>query len=219
MKKVIGLALFCAVSFNAHAYPATTTGLTDATKSGDIVTFIFDSVKTDYRAVNSLTFSAFGIDFSVTQTGGNFINQDSPANGGLGVDGSSYGDNIEVGEKLTFNFASQVDLLGGTVNGMKGGNGHQDTASGKIIFATSTGALSTQNAKDWDGVGSEFVYNGSLADSVSGYSALNWFSLASNGWNGYSESISVRLVPEPATLGLLGLGLAGLVASRRRRIS
>jgi len=224
MKKIIGLAAACILSFNANAVPITA-GSTSATQSGNEITFTFDLLSSDIRADNSLTFSAFGISFTVTQTGGVSINQDVPSNGGLGVDGSSKGDNFEFGEMLSFVFGSNVDLMSITFNGTPGSDGHSAASGGQVDYQNNSGGTSGFMANMFDGVGTEDGQQGSLANGSALFANLSSFLLSpseSNRFNGYVESITVRRVtdvPEPFTLGLLGLGLAGLAASRRRRQS
>lgn len=232
MKKLVGLAVFCAVSFNAQALPLTTAGSTNSSVSGDEVTFTFDLLNSDIRAENSLTFGANGIDFTVTQSGGKSINQDFPANGGLGVDdrdnvAGNHGDNLGGDEMLMFSFSGLVDLMGFTLNGQLGSTGHTEAASGFFdLSSSSDGSVTTLNnasADEYDGVGDDHVLNGMLADVglFQGRSSFTFSTGGDEGFHGYVESITVRkaTVPEPATLGLLGLGLVSLVAFRRRQNS
>lgn len=164
-----------------------------------------------------LDYSKSGLDLSVTANNTNgdaFLMQDlDPENSGLAVispDDSPSDDQVQVstGESILFTFGTRVDLLGFDFNAGNDSNcsspGNEGPCGDFDLFV--------------DGVLQD---NYAAIDDLMFGSALSGtsFEVAHTGPEpgGFAIGSVTASVPEPGTLALLGLGLAGLGASYRRR--
>ncbi|AKV94706.1 hypothetical protein ACP86_00125 [Marinobacter sp. CP1] len=158
-----------------------------------------------------------------------------PANGGLGVDSGladgdtdnfegSLNNNANTDEILFFDFKGMVTLMEVWLNAgdEASGTSHQDKFSSDAtdvfdIFYSMNGedyfSIYGANTKPTDG---ELL-------ALTGDNLVNasYFAVAHVGptdsVGGYIEKIKYASVPEPATLGLMGLGLLGLGVLRRKK--
>jgi hypothetical protein len=225
MKKLIALVVPMFFVFSAHAVPVV--GFSDVTDNGGgSYTFTFDTLPgPDIVGADGLTFSGFGIGLTVTGsdaiTLARDVIQDVPANGGLGVNGGAFGDNMGGGEKLTFTFNQSIDLLGISLNGIMSMDGHQDAADGNFSLLSSGGSING-SANIFDGVGGDDIAQ-DLVDIDGSFGNILAFDVLtlSQQWHGYVESITIRTsqAPEPSILALFGAGLVGLGFARRRKLT
>jgi hypothetical protein len=122
-----------------------------------------------------------------------------------------------VGGSVTFSFTNPVDAFGFYVNGLQTDLVPQQT----IVYVDASSVTQTINFPSAIGGGGAFVGfidYGQLISSVTfnatndilGFDDLRFGKSVNNPG-------SPRSVPEPATLALFGLGLAGLASARRRR--
>lgn len=82
--------------------------------------------------------------------------------------------------------------------------GPSNEYSGSSIYTCGTDAVCGQEG------------NGTIQFSGT-YSSITWTNPTYENWYGFTVGIPASAVPEPATLVLLGVGLVGLRAARRRR--
>lgn len=167
-------------------------------------------------SLNTVDFES-ALPANLTITGGNTTNNSGcGALCGFNTTGGGAFFRSVVGGSVTFSFTNPVDAFGFFVNGLQTNLVPQQT----IVYvdgSSSTQTINMPSAINGGGAFIGFIDYGQLISSVT-FNATNDILGFDDLRFGKSEN-NPNDVPEPGTLALIGLALAGLASARRRKQS